>query len=97
MTTTADTATDKVVANDNLFGVCAAIGEDFGFDPLYLRIAFAVSLLFNLELVLLTYVGLGAIVVASRLIFPNRKPAPVEAAPREAPVAIEEPEYRKAA
>ena len=81
---------------DNLFGVCAALGEDFGFDPLWLRLGFAVALLFNLEAVLLTYLALGVLVAASRLLFPNRRPAPTKVAADVAePDAA--PEYRQAA
>jgi phage shock protein PspC (stress-responsive transcriptional regulator) len=69
-------------ARDNLFGVCAALGEDFGFDPMWLRLAFAVALLFDLEKVLMTYAALGVVVLVSRLLFPNRRPAAVaDAAP----------------
>lgn len=58
---------------DNLFGVCAALGEDFGFDPLWLRLALGVGLLFNFEMVVAGYFVAGAIVLLSRLIVPARK------------------------
>lgn len=80
-------ASPAPAAKDNLFGVCAAIGEDFGFDPIYLRIAFATALLFSLEAVLATYAALGAVVLLSRLIAPNRKGA--SASPIAAPAAEE--------
>lgn len=67
---------------DNLLGVCAAIGEDFGFDPNWLRIALGVGLLFDLEKVLIAYAVAGLIVLASRLLFPNPR-----AATHDAPVA----------
>jgi phage shock protein C len=57
----------------NLFGVCAAIGEDIGFDPLWLRIAFAVPLIWRPEIVLSAYVAAGLVVLASRLAYPKRK------------------------
>ncbi len=69
------TDTPAPAAKDNLFGVCAAIGEDFGFDPIWLRVGFAVALLFSLEAVLATYAALGLVVLVSRLIAPSRKPA----------------------
>lgn len=59
-----------------IFGVCAAIGEDFGINTDWLRIAFATSLLFALETVLIAYAALGVVVLASRLLSPNRRPAP---------------------
>lgn len=68
---------------DNLFGVCAAIGEDLGFNPLYLRITFGVLLLWNPVAVLGTYAFLGVAVLISRLLFPkkSRKAAAKAAAP----------------
>lgn len=93
-----DTAHPAPAAKDNLFGVCAAIGEDFGFDPIYLRIGFAVALLFSLEAVLAAYAALGLVVLVSRLIAPNRKPAPaatvVDVVSEES--AMEEPLRRAA-
>ena len=32
--------------NDTILGVCEAIGRDFGFQPLWLRLAFIVPLFF---------------------------------------------------
>jgi len=76
-------------ANDweNLFGVCACLGEDFGFNPLYLRVLFGMALIFAPVIVISTYFGLGALVLTSRLIFPKRRraaPVEVEAAPAPA-------------
>ena len=51
---------------DNLFGVCAALGEDFGFNPLWLRIALGAGVLWNPLAVLGVYVALGALVLATR-------------------------------
>lgn len=74
------TATPAPAAHqDNLFGVCAAIGEDFGFNPLWLRIAFACGLLFSLEGVIAAYAALGVVVLVSRLVAPNPKKAPAPA------------------
>lgn len=90
------TAADQPARNDNLFGVCAAVGEDFGFNPLWLRVAFAVALLFDLEHVLMAYAALGALVLVSRLAFrtPKPTPAPVETTERELADTVE---YRQAA
>lgn len=53
---------------DNLFGVCHAIGEAFGFNPIYLRLLVVLGLLLNFELALLIYAGAGiAVLVASLL------------------------------
>ena len=58
--------------NDTVFGVCEALGQDFGFNPIYLRIAFAAPLIFNPTLVIGAYLATGALVFASRILFPVR-------------------------
>lgn len=65
--------TNLFMRDDTFLGVCEAIGEDFGFNPLFLRVAFGVSVLWNPVAVLVAYLGLGVIVLASRLLFPNPK------------------------
>lgn len=60
---------------EHIFGVCAAIGQDFGFSPTWLRIALGLALLFNPVAVLAGYAVAGAIVAASRLLYPNRRRA----------------------
>lgn len=61
----------KVAKEDNLFGVCAALGEDFGFNPLWLRIALSVGILWNPMAMIGGYAVLGVIVGLSRLLVPN--------------------------
>ena len=56
-----------------ILGVCEAIGEDFGFNPIFLRIPLAASVIWNPAIALGTYFGLGVIVLASRLLFPKAK------------------------
>ncbi len=82
---------------DNLFGICAALGEDFGFNPMWLRLGFAVALLFSLEKVLLTYAALGVLVLASRLLFPNRRVASITDTPMAAVGEAEAEAFREAA
>lgn len=62
----------------NLLGVCAALGHDFGFNPIFLRLAFGLSLLWNPAAVIGAYAVAGLFVVVSHLAFPaprNRKVA----------------------
>jgi phage shock protein PspC (stress-responsive transcriptional regulator) len=54
-----------------IFGVCEAIGEDFGFNPVLLRIPFAATVLYSPLLAIGSYFALGAVVLASRLLFPK--------------------------
>lgn len=81
---TAPTTDTAPAAPQNLFGICHRVGEDFGFNPLWLRLAFASALILNPVAVIASYFVLGAIVLSSRLLFPNRKR---EAAPAT-PVAL---------
>ena len=62
-----------------VLGVCEAIGEDFGFNPLYLRIAFATGLFFSPMWVIASYLGLGLIVAVSRWISPVPTATPARA------------------
>ena len=66
---------------ENLFGICACLGQDLGFNPLYLRIALGAGLLWNPVIVIAAYLGTGIVVLATRLLFPDAKPVP--AAPVE--------------
>jgi phage shock protein C len=54
-----------------IFGVCEAMGEDFGFNPVFLRIPFAASVLWSPTMAIGAYFALGAVVLLSRLLFPK--------------------------
>ena len=56
-----------------ILGVCEAIGEDFGFNPVILRVILAAGVLVNAEIAIGSYFALGLVVLVSRLLFP--KPA----------------------
>jgi phage shock protein PspC (stress-responsive transcriptional regulator) len=76
--------TSLIMRNDTLLGVCQAIGDDFGFSPLLLRVPFAACLLLNPLLVVGVYLGLGVLVLASRWVYPSRRSAArVEAGPAQ--------------
>ncbi len=55
---------------DTFFGICEAVGQDFGFNPLYLRLAFIAPLFFFPVQTFAAYFALGLVVLASRLLFP---------------------------
>lgn len=57
---------------DTFFGICEAVGQDFGFNPLYLRLAFIAPLFFFPVQTFAAYFALGGIVLMSRLLFPNQ-------------------------
>ena len=75
-----------IARDDTLLGVCFALGQDFGFNPLYLRILLALGLFWSLTAALAAYAALGAVVALSRWIAPDVLPA----APAEEAVAPDE-------
>ena len=87
------TQTDAPASRDNLLGICHAIGEDFGFNPIFLRIPLALGIVFSAQWALIAYAAMGVMVLASRLLV--RKPKAPKIA---APVVIETvPDHRQAA
>lgn len=76
--------------NDTLLGVCEAIGQDFGFNPLYLRLAFIAPLFLVPTASIAAYLGLGVIVAATRLTVRD-KPASEQLVETTATVVSEEP------
>ena len=76
---------------DTVFGVCEAIGEDFGFHANFLRMALGVSVQINPIYTLAAYGGLGVAVIVSRWIMPNRTAAPASAEPVPATASNDDP------
>lgn len=68
---------------DTFFGIFEGLGQDFGINPLWLRLAFVAPLFFFPFQTIATYLGLGVVVLATRLIFPDKAVA--------APLAFETP------
>ena len=69
--------------SQTVLGVCEAIGEDFGFNANYLRVLLGAVVVFNIWAALAAYLGLGLVVLASRMLFPKVKagnPAEVRSA-----------------
>ena len=79
-----------------ILGVCEAIGEDFGFNPNFLRIPLAASVLYSPMWAAIGYFALGLVVLASRLIFPAPKRTGAKVEPETVP-ANEQRELAKAA
>ncbi len=70
------TSQPNLIARDHtLLGVCEAIGEDFGFNPMFLRVPFAALLLLSPTAVIGAYLALGVLVLLTRLVSPNPRPA----------------------
>lgn len=85
---------------DNLLGICNAVGEDFGFDPLWLRLALGAAFVLQPVGVVIAYLALGLVVLVSRLAFPNARASVVASMPAE-PRAVasvdEAPAFARAA
>jgi phage shock protein C len=56
---------------DTLFGVCEALGEDFRFNPLLLRVAFGAGVFLTPAWAWGGLAAAGVVVLISRLIAPN--------------------------
>jgi phage shock protein PspC (stress-responsive transcriptional regulator) len=80
-----------------ILGVCEGIGEDFGFNPVLLRVPFAAAVLWSPTMTLAVYFALGAIVLASRLLFPRAKSVVAESAAPAHNAANEQRELANAA
>ena len=77
-----DTSQDRIalpLRNHTILGVCEAIGEDCGFNPIFLRVPFAATVLWSPMIAIGAYFALGAVVLASRWLFPERKSAQLAA------------------
>jgi phage shock protein PspC (stress-responsive transcriptional regulator) len=80
-----------------ILGVCEAIGEDFGFNPILLRVPFAAIVLWSPTMAIGAYFALGAVVLVSRLLFPKAKAIEAELVKSGAAPANEQRELAKAA
>jgi phage shock protein PspC (stress-responsive transcriptional regulator) len=80
-----------------ILGVCEAIGEDFGFNPTFVRVPFAASVLYSPMWAIIAYFAVGAVVLASRLLFPKAKSEPAVEQPATISAANEQRELAKAA
>lgn len=84
-----------------ILGVCEAIGQDFGFNPVFLRVPFAASVILSPTWAIGSYFALGLAVLLSRLLAPSTKARPpvkeTEDMRSEAPVANDERQMVEAA
>ena len=79
-----------------ILGVCEALGEDFGFNPVFLRIPLATMVIWSPLIAFGAYFALGAAVLASRLLAPKVQSETTEVI-EEPVVANEQVELAKAA
>jgi len=77
-------ATSVLARDDTFFGVCQALGEDFRFNPLFLRLAFAGLLFWNPLAAIGAYAAAGLVVGVSRWFVPGAGTIEAEANEAEA-------------
>ena len=73
--------------NDTILGVCEAIGEDFGFNPNFLRIPLAAMVIWSPLAAISIYFSLGVFVAASRWLFPDRRSVSAQSVTEHGPAA----------
>lgn len=76
--------------DDTMFGVCQGLGEDFGFNPNYLRMALPLPLFLYPVETIAGYLALGLILMIVHWLIPNRPATEgkVEAVREEAETSI---------
>ena len=92
-------ATEKgnlFLRNDTIFGVCEGLGEDLGFNPNLLRVPLGTMIIFAPLWAVGIYAALGIVVLASRLLFPDRKLAVVQGEAEIPVAAVQSVEAREA-
>ena len=75
--------------NDTILGVCEAIGQDFGFNANWLRLAFIAPIFFAPVASVAAYLGLGVVVAATRLLIKD-KPASEQVVDAKAVEVVED-------
>jgi phage shock protein C len=64
-------ASSVLARDDTFFGICEALGEDFRFNPIFLRLAFAGLLFWNPLAAVGAYAAAGVVVGVSRWFVPG--------------------------
>ena len=77
--------TSVLTRDDTFFGVCEALGEDFGIHPNLLRLGFALTLFFSPLAAFAGYAAAGLVVAATRWLVPNPRVAVPEAIESDEP------------
>jgi phage shock protein C len=80
-----------IARDDTLLGVCQSLGEDFGFNPNWLRVGLGAALLWNPVGVIAVYGALAVMLAVSRWTLPDpRAKSRPEADWTPAPAAAED-------
>jgi phage shock protein C len=85
---------------DTMLGICQGVGEDLGFNPNWIRAALAFGLFLSPVGTIAAYFAIGVVVLASRLIWPDRRSKAVTVEAEAQPAATNDAElieYKQAA
>jgi phage shock protein C len=66
-----ETSANLFFRHDTILGVCEGLGEEFGFNPNFLRVPFAAGILWNPAAIVGIYLGLGIALAVARWIYPK--------------------------
>ena len=75
-------AVPLILRNDTMLGICTGLGEEFGFNPNYLRVAIASLFLMSFKIAIGIYLALGIALMIGRLLFPAKRIAAPASAPQ---------------
>ena len=75
--------------SDTFFGVCQGLGDDLGIHPHLLRLPLVGVLFYNPLAALGVYACAGALVLVTRLLYPEPRPALTQQPDAEAPPAAQ--------
>ena len=95
-----NTQVDQValpLRSHTILGVCEAVGEEFGFNPVYLRIPFAASVIYSPMMALAAYLLLGLGVLIARTLLRDVREAGNAESPDVGAPANSQVEFKKAA
>lgn len=84
MTVTTTNTTPLPLRNDTLLGVCEGLGQEFGINATWLRLAFVLPLFFQPILTIAAYFTAGAVLALARWLIPTKAEA-------EAPAVLSAP------
>ena len=70
--TSETTNANVFLRHDTIFGTCQTIGDEFGFNPNWLRAPLAAAILASPTGAIGFYLGLSIVVLVARLVFPSK-------------------------
>ena len=68
--------------NDTMLGVCTGLGQEFGFNPNYLRVAISALFLVSFKVAIGIYLALGVALALGWLLYPAKPTVGAQAQPQ---------------